>query len=280
LFSGTIIFHAFLHPVGLFMAETPSELWLTLTLLLVSSVALLVGGMALWIVYRIHAQSKQAADDLQATTEQLTTDFRALQESIRQLPSAVTTTNKNHEPILARLNQLHEQINQLPSAYDTLRGDVTHELQDLAADLRRLPWGNAETNPETRSAIATRIDQRMSSLHHRFDKELAQTLTEASEDGMLPASLSSDLSLLLTRAISEAARSEQDAYSDTIKEAILRELTHEGETLTALDIIERLAFHFPAQAVFTTLERMASEGIIHTGYSRVLFKTSAIRIAH
>lgn len=262
------------------MAETASELWLIIALLLISSVALLVGGLALWIVYRIHAQSKQTVEHLQHRADNLTADFQALRESMQRLPPAVSALNQHYQPILTHLTQLQNQIKQLPSAYDALRGDVTHELQDLAADLRRLPWGPPDADPETQNAIAARVDQRMSSLHHRFERELTQTLTEATEDSTLPTSLFSDVSLLLTRAISEASRAEQDAYSDTIKEAILRELTHEGETLTALDIIERLSFRFPAHAVFTTLERMAAEGIIHTGYSRVLFKTSTIRIAH
>lgn len=249
-------------------------------LVIVSVIGILVGGAALWLVYRLHEHSRQTAAQWKSTAEDLGQALVDLRESVSHVPQALAPTSHAFQPILAHLTDIQHRLETVTTTYDGLRDDVTRELHDLTSDLRRLPSSREHLDEATLQSIATRFDQRISSLHHRFSRELTQTLTEAAEDSTLPTALFDDLSLLLTRAINEAAQAEQSAYSDAMKEAILRLLSENGETLTALEIMERLTPRFPADAVFATLERMTAERIIHTGYSRILFKTSIVRLAY
>lgn len=159
---------------------------------------------------------------------------------------------------------MEASVKRLEQLFDRLYSDTFSMVKDTYTDIRQHMWPNAPASEQVDEAAERKADAKVELVKQSLDTELTRLLEKQSNTNTQINLLANEVRSLLSRAISETRRVEEEARDESIREVILRHLgdLEAPPVLGELTEVMNEKYGIGASEVMDELERLKEEGVV------------------
>lgn len=159
---------------------------------------------------------------------------------------------------------IEASVKRLEQLFDKLYSDTFSMVKETYSDIRQHMWPEARPSDQVEALAEQKADARVAAVKTSLDLELTRLLEKQSNTDTQLQLLTDELRALLSKAISETQRIEEESRDESVREVILRQLSSLETAVTLGDMTDLMndKYGIGASEVMDELEKLKNEGVV------------------